>query len=146
MKDVLGEAIGLFTEAYDKDRASKAWKLILEADGSLLDATMEMDQMKTSMPKTAKLVDDLWKHWDAARKQIKVSFAEEAKKASQTESRLTEGTWAVPDTPEKKSKAEALVKQLEKWKKDAYNVLGDDELFDGIGNAIARAKKLIGLK
>lgn len=55
------------------------------------------------------------------------------------ESTLAEGTWALPPTEDHKKRA---IKDLEKWKTHYYNIVGDDEVFDGVDSAIRRIEKL----
>lgn len=57
--------------------------------------------------------------------------------------RKTEGTWSTPETPEQRKEAKALIAELEAWTDKAYGLLGDDELFDHLGAAVDRAKKLM---
>lgn len=59
---------------------------------------------------------------------------------------IKEGTWSYPDTAAKKIQAKRALKELEAWKKKYYSLLGDDELYDGIDNAIKRGKYLINYK
>ena len=52
------------------------------------------------------------------------------------------GTWSLPDTPKKLKKVELCLNNLEKIKTKLYPLIGDDEVFDGIDNAIIRIKEL----
>ena len=54
-------------------------------------------------------------------------------------------TWALPDSAAKLKKTAKIIKDLEKVKKEAYDILGDDDFFDGIDNAVKRAKELFKL-
>jgi len=45
------------------------------------------------------------------------------------------GTWAIPDTKEKIEKAKKAVETIENLKKDLYNVVGEDILFDKLEDA-----------
>lgn len=53
------------------------------------------------------------------------------------------GTWAIPDTDEKKRKVREAIDRLELLKRDLHNVYGDDELFDHLDAAIAMLDKAI---
>ena len=52
---------------------------------------------------------------------------------------LNEGTWAWEGPIE----AKKLKKELEDFKDKAYNIVGDDQFFDGIDSAIARLDEMI---
>ena len=49
---------------------------------------------------------------------------------------IVEGTWSIPDTPQKKKELKKLLSkplQASKAPKALYNLVGDDELFDLLG-------------
>lgn len=49
--------------------------------------------------------------------------------------KLKEGTWALD-----RAKIPGIIKEIEALKKKAYNIIGDDEFFDGLDSAISRAE------
>jgi hypothetical protein len=57
--------------------------------------------------------------------------------------KVEESSWSLPDTPAKMNRANKVVTDLERIKKEAYAVLGEDNLLDDIENAIDRAKQII---
>lgn len=71
------------------------------------------------------------------RSQLKEIIKEELKSV------LKEGTWALPKSKSEQKKAYLYVQELDKFKKKIYNMLGDDELFDHLDNAIKRMNELI---
>lgn len=118
---------------------------------------------------SAKVADDkkgMWKGWSledlkAERTKLKnkakhtaadtsrlkeLNFAIRAKKGwgkvKESLQRLTEGTWALPKMPEDQQKVDEAIAKLEAFKTEYYNVLGDDEMFNGIDAAVARIKEL----
>lgn len=57
---------------------------------------------------------------------------------------LVEGTWAVPETFEEKEKAIEAIHELNRFKSKYWDILGDDDLYDGIDQAISCIQKLLG--
>ena len=54
---------------------------------------------------------------------------------SENKEKVTEGTWSIPDTPEKVRELKDLMKQelpADEAQDKIYGILGDDELFDDI--------------
>lgn len=70
------------------------------------------------------------------RSELKQIIREEYKK-------LNEGTWALPKNQHDIQKANQFKKQIEQLKKSIYHLIGDDELFDALDNAIERIDVLI---
>ena len=59
----------------------------------------------------------------------------EMKKLIESKETVTEGTWSIPDTPEKVRELKDLMKQelpADEAQDKIYGILGDDELFDDI--------------
>jgi hypothetical protein len=65
-------------------------------------------------------------HWDEDVMQEEVESSDEP---------VTEGTWSIPDTPEKVKELKDLMQQelpADEAQDKIYGILGDDELFDDI--------------
>lgn len=58
---------------------------------------------------------------------------------------VNEGTWALPKNNDELEKAKLKITELEKFKDGIYEIFGDDDVFDGLDNAIGRMKELIEL-
>jgi hypothetical protein len=56
---------------------------------------------------------------------------------------LKEGTWAIPENKEQAQVAIDAIKTIDRLVADLYNVVGDDSLYDSLGNAKARIQQLI---
>ena len=65
--------------------------------------------------------------------------AELNKELEKTQDLMKEGTWALG----KASDINMILKQLQDISKKAYNVVGDDEFYNGIDAAIKRAEELM---
>lgn len=78
----------------------------------------------------------------ADERKIFVSFDEFVKE----DKKVNEGIWAMPKTEKDFSKIRKFIETLERMKKEANNVLGDDEFFDGLDNAIRRARAFLNSK
>jgi len=65
-------------------------------------------------------------------------------KVESSEEPVTEGTWSIPDTPEKVKELKDLMAQelpAEEAQDKIYGLLGDDELFDDINSMIDKDPK-----
>ena len=52
------------------------------------------------------------------------------------------GTWARPETDEEQIQAQAAIDLLKSFKTMIYTIIGDDQLFDSLDDAIKRMKEL----
>ena len=55
---------------------------------------------------------------------------------------FTEGTWALPEMPNDAQKVQEAITDLEAFKEKYWNIVGDDELYDHIDNAIKKIREL----
>jgi hypothetical protein len=52
---------------------------------------------------------------------------------------INEGSWTLPNDTKEYSN---FAKEIKELKKKYYNVIGDDEVFDGLDNALSRLEEL----
>lgn len=52
---------------------------------------------------------------------------------------MNEGSWALPNDLKEYKK---FIKEIEQLKKKYYNIIGDDEVFDGLDSALTRLEEL----
>lgn len=77
-------------------------------------------------------------------KRLKIALLkEQLEKITKKTVVLEEGTWSLPKTADQYLGASSCIEKLEIIKKELYNLLGDDELFDGIDSAIRRGNELL---
>ena len=86
------------------------------------------------------IIVDVYDKYDKQREPIK-SDQYWDEDVMESKEKVTEGTWSIPDTPEKVKELKDLMAQelpAEEAQDKIYGLLGDDELFDSID---AMAKK-----
>ncbi len=52
------------------------------------------------------------------------------------------GTWAKPETDEEQIQAQVAIDLVKAYKTMIYDIIGDDQLFDSLDDAIKRIKEL----
>lgn len=81
------------------------------------------------------------KYWGKDFQKNPEDMAEAVKKAYAKY--IGEGTWALPDTPEKQQKVSDAITKLMAIKASLYSIAGDDDIFDALDNAQSKLHELL---